>query len=89
MLTLEQLSLEFKTDLKNGLSETEAKVRLTRDGPNAFTPPKQTPNWVKYVREMTGGFALLLWFASLASFVSYGLEGNEQDVSQCSQQFFY
>ena len=79
LLTLEQLSNEFKTDLKNGLSTAEATLRLTRDGPNAFTPPKQTPGWLKYVREMTADW--LLWFASLANFVSYAIEKHEQDVS--------
>ena len=93
LLSLEELSLEFKTDLKHGLTETEASLRLSRDGPNAFTPPKQTPEWLKFTRELTGGFALLLWFASAASFVSYGLEKNEQDVSHLNSlvlscQFF-
>jgi hypothetical protein len=30
---------------------------------------------------MTGGFALLLWFASIASFVAYFIEKEPQDVS--------
>jgi sodium/potassium-transporting ATPase subunit alpha len=81
LMSLSELSEKLKTNLENGLSEEEAAFRLKRDGLNAFTPPKQTPAWLLFLREMTGGFALLLWFASIASFISYAIERVDQDVS--------
>jgi sodium/potassium-transporting ATPase subunit alpha len=81
LMSLTALSEKLKTNLENGLTENEATRRLKRDGPNAFTPPKQTPGWVLYIRELTAGFALLLWFASIASFIAYAIEKVDQDVS--------
>jgi Cation transporter/ATPase, N-terminus len=43
------------------LTHAKAKSNLARDGPNALTPPKQTPEWVKFCRNLFGGFAMLLW----------------------------
>ena len=46
LMTFAQLEEKFQTSLDNGLSPKEADFRFQRDGPNAFTPPKQTPNWL-------------------------------------------
>ena len=74
-----EVCTHLKTSFDSGINEQEAAMRLARDGPNAFTPPKQTAWWILYIREMTGGFALLLWFASIASFISYGIQ-KEKDL---------
>ena len=74
MMEVEEVCTHLKTSIDAGIDENEAAMRLARDGPNAFTPPKQTAGWILYLREMTGGFALLLWFASIASFISYAIE---------------
>jgi sodium/potassium-transporting ATPase subunit alpha len=81
LLEIHEVCNKLKTNSETGLTESEAEFRLKRDGPNAFTPPKQTAWWILYLREMTGGFALLLWFASIASFVAYFIEKEPQDVS--------
>ncbi len=46
LMTFGQLEEKFQTSLDNGLTAKEADFRYQRDGPNAFTPPKQTPNWL-------------------------------------------
>ncbi|CAG2113659.1 unnamed protein product [Medioppia subpectinata] len=79
-MEVREVCAHLKTDVENGLTEKEAAFRLERDGPNAFTPPKQTAWWILYLREMTGGFALLLWFASIASFIAFGLNHEQQDM---------
>lgn len=56
-----------------GLSHAKAKENLERDGPNALTPPKQTPEWVKFCKQLFGGFALLLWIGSILCFIAYGI----------------
>lgn len=45
-MTFAQLEEKFKTSLDNGLTFKDADFRFDRDGPNTFTPPKQTPNWL-------------------------------------------
>jgi len=47
---------------------------LERDGPNEFSPPRQTPEWVRLTKHMFGGFSLLLWTAAIISFVAYSAE---------------
>ena len=51
--------------------------RLKRDGPNAITPPKQVPEIVKFLKQMFGGFALLLWGGAILCFIAYGIEQAE------------
>ncbi|CAG2170857.1 unnamed protein product, partial [Oppiella nova] len=80
LIDVHEVCERLHTHPENGITEKEAAFRLQRDGPNAFTPPKQTAWWILYLREMTGGFALLLWFASIASFVAFGIENEPQDM---------
>jgi len=83
-MSLEELKAKFETaiDLQNpkeskGLSEQEAKNRFLRDGPNAMTPPKQTPEIVKFLMQFTNMFMILLMVASALSFLAYGLDKTE------------
>ena len=46
-MSLEELAEQLDTNLKTGLVESEAKLRLERDGPNSLTPPQKTPEWLK------------------------------------------
>ena len=57
-----------------GLTEEQAESRLLRDGPNAITPPKQTPEIVKFLIQLFGGFSALLWFGSILCFGAYGIQ---------------
>ncbi|CAG0888915.1 unnamed protein product [Darwinula stevensoni] len=62
-----------------GLSEQEAKDRLMRDGPNSLTPPPTTPEWVKFCKQLFGGFALLLWIGAFLCFVAYSIQAATFD----------
>lgn len=57
-----------------GLTEAEAKIRLAKFGPNALTPPPTTPEWVKFARNLFGGFAMLLWIGAFLCFIAYGVD---------------
>ena len=56
---------------KQGLSIEKAAEVFERDGPNSLTPPPTTPEWVKFCRQLFGGFAMLLWIGSILCFVAY------------------
>lgn len=56
-----------------GLTDSQAAEILARDGPNALTPPKTTPEWVKFCRQMFGGFAMLLWLGAILCFLAHGI----------------
>ena len=60
--------------LMQGLSEIMAAERFALNGPNALTPPKQTPEIIKFMKQLFGGFALLLWLGSFLCFFAYTLE---------------
>ena len=64
-----------------GLTAAQAKANLERDGPNALTPPKTTPEWVKFCKNLFGGFSMLLWVGAILCFVAYSIEvSTEEDV---------
>uniref|UniRef100_A0A4W4F7Z1 Sodium/potassium-transporting ATPase subunit alpha n=1 Tax=Electrophorus electricus TaxID=8005 RepID=A0A4W4F7Z1_ELEEL len=54
-----------------GLSSSHAKEILARDGPNALTPPPTTPEWVKFCKQLFGGFCTLLWIGAFLCFVAF------------------
>ncbi|KAG8231998.1 hypothetical protein J437_LFUL010258 [Ladona fulva] len=59
-----------------GSNPDTAKENLERDGPNALTPPKQTPEWVKFCKNLFGGFALLLWIGAILCFIAYSIQAS-------------
>ncbi|XP_053460499.1 sodium/potassium-transporting ATPase subunit alpha-4 [Nycticebus coucang] len=73
-LTLEELSAKYSVDLTKGLSPQKAKEILARDGPNALTPPPTTPEWVKFCKQLFGGFSLLLWTGAILCFLAYEVQ---------------
>lgn len=71
------------------MTSEQAKAVLARDGPNALTPPKTTPEWVKFCRQLFGGFAMLLWIGGLLCFFAHGItaaSAEEYDNDNVSQQ---
>uniref|UniRef100_A0A8D0QJR1 Sodium/potassium-transporting ATPase subunit alpha n=1 Tax=Sus scrofa TaxID=9823 RepID=A0A8D0QJR1_PIG len=56
------------------MGHTEAQRILARDGPNTLTPPRSTPEWVKFCKQLFGGFSLLLWTGAILCFVAYGIQ---------------
>jgi sodium/potassium-transporting ATPase subunit alpha len=81
-ISVEELCQRLGTHAKNGLSAAEAKMRLERDGPNQLTPPKTTPEWVKFLKQMFGGFATLLWIGAILCFFAYTIESQSNANAQ-------
>lgn len=57
-----------------GLTSSKADEVLKRDGPNALSPPKTTPEWIKFCKNLFGGFALLLWVGAFLCYVAYSVD---------------
>ena len=81
LLSLEELSQKLNTNTEKGITESEAQIRYNRDGPNEFTRPKETSKIVLYFRELTTGFAIIMWLAALGSLICYFIEWVTTDVS--------
>lgn len=62
-----------------GLTNAKARDFLARDGPNALTPPPTTPEWVKFCRQLFGGFSILLWIGAILCFLAYAIQAATED----------
>lgn len=76
LITHEELAQRYSTDLEKGLTDAEAKKRLEENGPNALTPPPTTPEWVKFCKQLFGGFALLLWIGAILCYLAYSIQAG-------------
>lgn len=70
-IELDEVCRRLETNVERGLTVEKAAEVLERDGRNALTPPPTTPEWVKFCRQLFGGFAMLLWIGSILCFVAY------------------
>ncbi|GAB6025395.1 hypothetical protein CHUAL_011140 [Chamberlinius hualienensis] len=75
-IPIEELYARLGSDPNTGLTNANAKSVLERDGPNALSPPKETPEWVKFCKNLFGGFALLLWIGATLCFVAYSIQAG-------------
>ncbi|XP_066600412.1 sodium/potassium-transporting ATPase subunit alpha-like [Prorops nasuta] len=87
VIPLKMLCQKLQTDLENGLTEEKALKNLTRDGPNALSPPKVTPEYIKLLKCMFSGFASLLWVCAILCFVLYGVASFLGDHEEGEQWF--
>ncbi|XP_078276897.1 sodium/potassium-transporting ATPase subunit alpha-2 [Rhinoraja longicauda] len=78
-LSLDELSRKYGTDLTKGLTNARAAEILALEGPNALTPPPTTPEWVKFCRQLFGGFSILLWIGALLCFLAYSIQAVMED----------
>ncbi|KAL7842462.1 hypothetical protein SRHO_G00241510 [Serrasalmus rhombeus] len=78
-ISLEELSARYKVDLYKGLTNNKAAEILARDGPNVLTPPPTTPEWVKFCKQLFGGFSILLWIGAVLCFLAYSIQAVTED----------
>ncbi|XP_015278928.1 PREDICTED: potassium-transporting ATPase alpha chain 2 [Gekko japonicus] len=78
-LSSEELEEKYGSSIIKGLTSARAAEVLARDGPNTLTPPKSTPEIVKFLKQMIGGFSILLWFGAVLCWIAFGIlfaQGN-------------
>lgn len=56
------------------MTHAKAHENLETDGPNTLTPPITTPEWIKFAKQIFGGFSVLLWFGALLCFLAHTAE---------------
>lgn len=67
--------------LPQGLSARLAAELLLRDGPNALRPPKGTPEYVKFARQLAGGLQCLMWVAAAICLIAFAIQASEGDLT--------
>jgi len=75
-LDIKELCDELGTT-KQGLSESEAALRLEKFGKNEIKRKKGAPLWKKFLKQLTNFFALLLWAASFMAILGDILSPGE------------
>ncbi|CAB1320986.1 unnamed protein product [Coregonus sp. 'balchen'] len=78
-MSIEEVCQKYATDIVQGLTNAKAAEYLARDGPNALTPPPTTPEWVKFCRQLFGGFSILLWTGAILCFLAYAIQAATED----------
>merc|ERR1719466_689437 len=73
---LDVLCKRFKTSVENGLTDAGVQAGIAEHGLNQLTPPKTTPEWVKFCQCLFSGFAMLLWFGAILCFLAYGIQAS-------------
>lgn len=76
-----ELTARFGTDLQKGLTTAQAEARRKEEGKNMLSPPKTTPEIVKFLLQMFGGFSTLLWVGSILCFIAYGIVVSQASVT--------
>merc|ERR1712209_387108 len=75
----EDLFRRFGVNRQTGLTDAQAKAGFEKHGPNALTPPPTTPEWVKFLQALFGGFAMLLWLGAVLCFIAYSIQATTME----------
>eukprot|EP00741_Cyanophora_paradoxa_P006335 tig00000980_g6142.t1 len=78
-IPMEELCRRYETDLERGLTQATFQAHLQQYGPNALTPAKVTPQWVKWLMQMVTPFAIIMWIAAVLCFIGYSLDRHATD----------
>ena len=74
--TKENVVNELNTDIKSGLSNTEAQARLQKYGPNSLGEEKTTPLWKRFLSQFADAMVLILIGAAVLSAIMAVREGG-------------
>ena len=69
----------FGCNPSTGLTSIQARAGLEKHGLNALTPPATTPEWIKFMQALFGGFAMLLWLGAVLCFVAYSIQATTME----------
>uniref|UniRef100_H3A0Q6 Sodium/potassium-transporting ATPase subunit alpha n=1 Tax=Latimeria chalumnae TaxID=7897 RepID=H3A0Q6_LATCH len=80
-LSMEDLEMKYQTSATKGMSSVKAGEVLIRDGPNELRPPKGTPEYVKFARQLAGGLQCLMWVAAVICLIAFGIQMSQGDLT--------
>jgi sodium/potassium-transporting ATPase subunit alpha len=78
-LPVDDIYKRFGTNPNTGLTPSQVKASQEKHGMNCLTPPPTTPEWVKFLKNLFGGFALLLWIGAILCFVAYFIQATTME----------
>ncbi|KAJ0397615.1 hypothetical protein P43SY_003499 [Pythium insidiosum] len=78
--SITEVLADLGSDLEAGMRIDEVDRRLEAEGLNRLSPPKQTPEIIKYIRELTTLFSLLLWLGGALCIILYIVQGDPNNL---------
>jgi sodium/potassium-transporting ATPase subunit alpha len=78
-LPVDEVYRRFGTNPNTGLTSSQVKASQEKHGMNCLTPPPTTPEWVKFLKNLFGGFAMLLWLGAILCFVAYFIQATTME----------
>ncbi|KAL4479697.1 hypothetical protein ABPG73_017918 [Tetrahymena malaccensis] len=76
-ISLDRLYKKYQTSFQNGLASDQADKLLQEHGENKLTEKEKTPWWVLLLKELTNGFAIMLWIGGILCFITYALNSSD------------
>ena len=65
-----------------GLTSHQVQANLIEYGPNVLTPIRSMSKWVRLVKNLFGGFNLLLWIGTFLCFAAFSVEVSTKELPQ-------
>ena len=75
-IPLDELLSRFNCTLQGGLSTEAAIRRNLEEGDNKLPEKEKEPGWIRFLREITNWFAIMLWVGSILCIVTYIIKPN-------------
>ncbi|MGH0148152.1 UNVERIFIED_CONTAM: hypothetical protein FKN15_012153 [Acipenser sinensis] len=85
-LSFEELEMKYTTSVTKGMTSTMAAQVLERDGCNELKPPKGTPEYIKFARQLAGGLQCLMWVAAVICFIAFGILMGQGNLTSYDDQ---
>ncbi|OTF79696.1 hypothetical protein BLA29_002277, partial [Euroglyphus maynei] len=80
LMTIDQVAARYGTDLKHGLTSEQVRKLSQQNGLNQLTPPKKTPEIIKFAHLLFSGFSLLLWIGAALCIISYFINDDTETL---------
>lgn len=80
-MSVDELCQRYETNLNIGLSTAKAEDLLKKYGLNALKPPKKTSEWLKFIKTLVSGFAILLLIGAAFSSIAFALQYSQNPAT--------
>lgn len=76
-IPLEELKQRYQTDYNNGMTTAKATQLNQEFGDNKLSEKEREPLWKKFIKEVSNGFAIMLWVGSALCILTYVLQPDD------------
>jgi sodium/potassium-transporting ATPase subunit alpha len=70
-IPIEELYYRYQVNPEIGLTTEAAVKRNLEEGDNRLPEKEKTPGWIRFLKEITNWFAIMLWIGSVLCIITY------------------